>query len=163
MSKKTLIGCGLLLLGMVGLFTALPYAEAEPLISGATREVTVTATIPEYAEASLGGDIVITRFGNMGVGMTELTVAANYPYVVDAHWLTGHLWETYYTEVGISDIDNPSAGGWQQGTLSVIVIFTDTTPSTNVGDDAGDAHGEADVYYDDVEVGVVQVTVSHQP
>ena len=34
---------------------------AEPLTDGATSEVTVTATIPEYAEASLGGDIVITR------------------------------------------------------------------------------------------------------
>jgi hypothetical protein len=176
MSRKTLGRCELLLLGMVGLFTALPYAEAEPLISGAFREVTVTATIPEYAEASLGGDIVVVGPGPLYKGITSLTVKANFTYNLAGHWLQGSVWDPdYQTIVSLSDDEATTGGdhdlvgthdpGVLLGYVHVYGYGWSTDPPEPVGTDAGAFTSEtADVY--DPEgawVGKVQVTVSHQP
>ncbi len=163
MSRKTSIACGLLLLGMVGLFTALPYVEAEPLGSS---EVTVTATIPEYAEASLGPDIVVVMnvAGDLATGDTTVTVGANFAYHVSVHWLQGKVWNPgYYTTVG-STVTGPHDLGSVSGTVTVAGLPNLPGLPGPVGTAEGaDAYDEASVEYPaGTEVGKVQVTVSHQ-
>ena len=164
MSRHSLIGCGLLLLGMVGFFTALPYAEAEPLISGDSSEVTVTATIPEYAEASLTGDIEVTdQSATYASGSTGINAAANFPYSISVHWLEGKVWDPgYYTTVA-STVAGPHDPGSVNGTVTVEGYPDISDDPDPVGTAEGaDASYGADVYYDASVVGVVQVTISHQ-
>ena len=154
-----------MLLGMVGLFTTLPYAEAQPLISGATSEVTVTATIPEYAEASFGPDIVVVMngAGDLATGSTTVTVGANFAYHVSVHWLQGNVWNPgYYTTV-TSTVTGPHDVGSVNGTVTVEGYPLNSGVPGPVGSEAGAAAAEVTVEYPaGMEVGKVQVTVSHQ-
>ena len=168
MSRKTLGRCELLLLSTVALFTTLLYAEGEPLVSGATREVTVTATIPEHAEASIAGDIVVVmnEAEDLATGSTTVTVGANFAYLVSVHWLEGNVWNPGYYTIVTSDIN----GDYDPGAVVDSLVYVMGFPNIEhmapgpVGTEAGaEAPDSASVYYEGAEpVGIVQVTISHQ-
>ena len=125
----------------------------------------VYLTVDPMAMVELGDDIIMEEGeGSWLHGETDLTVGANFPYSIDAHWLAGSFFAWFDTEFDLDDFESPSSTGSQAGELRIAVNFDlDEVLDAPVTDDESGAVAwdEARVmYHGETFMGTVQVTLT---
>jgi hypothetical protein len=154
MHKTTGVMAGLILLAV-----AVGSTPAEPM---AMDTLEVNITVAEWAYVIVDGDIpLIETYPDRYEGETGVSVAANFPYVLSAHWLDGAVWEEGASEVWHDDLSSPAEASAQTGYVRLWLYTFGGDPPEGGTEEGADAHNTAVVLFpDDEEAGIVQMTLT---